>query len=90
MKVEFLRPSRDRFQQYGLFADHSRRFAKILHVFMTHAPPFGAYASVKHVVGVTRVAGFVGWNTVILEVSCREIMDIVDVEALTERLHDMA
>jgi hypothetical protein len=37
-----------------------RRFAKTLHVFMTHAPPFGAYASVKHVVGVTRVTCFVG------------------------------
>jgi hypothetical protein len=51
-----------------------RRFAKILHVYVAYAPPFGTYATAEHVVGVARLAGFVGGNAMILEMSRSEIM----------------
>ena len=67
-----------------------RWFAQILHVNVTHASPFGTNTSIEHVIGVTRVAGFVGWNAMILEVSRRNVMHVVHIEALSERLHDVA
>ena len=67
-----------------------RRFAKVLHVHVSHAPPFGTYATVEYVVGVTRVAGFVGGNAVVLKVSRCDIMTVIHVKTLPERPHDMA
>ena len=57
-----------------------RRFAKILHVHVSHASPFGTYATVEYVVGVTRVAGFVDGNPVVLKVSRRDIMTVIHVK----------
>ena len=67
-----------------------RWFPKILDVYVTHASPFSADPSIQHIVGVTRIAGFVGWNAVILEMSRGEVVNVIHVKTLSERLHDVA
>jgi hypothetical protein len=67
-----------------------RWFPKILDVYVTHASPFGTDPSIQHIVGVTRIAGFVGWNAVILEMSSGEVLNVIHVKTFSEWLHDVA
>ena len=66
------------------------RRAQVLHIDVFQPVQLHANGSVHRVIGVARVAGFVGWNSVILEMCGGNVICVIDVETLSPRLHDVA
>ena len=64
--------------------------AEILDVDVAQASELGANAAIKAIVGVTGVAGFLGWDAMILKMGSRNVGRVVHVQAFSVGLHDMA
>ncbi len=67
-----------------------RRRTKILVVDVPQASELGANSSIKAIVSVTGVAGFIGWDAMVLKMGGRDVGRVVHVQAFAVRLHDVA
>src|ERR1700735_4984474 len=67
-----------------------RRRTEILDVNVPQATELGANAAIEAIVSVTGVAGFLGWDAMILKVGGRNVGRIAPVQAFSVGLHDMA
>ncbi len=70
--------------------DWIHRPAQISHIDMLQATPLGADSPVKHEIFTTGIARFLGRNVVVLEVSRRDTVRIVHMEAPSVWLHVVA
>src|SRR5580704_4338030 len=70
--------------------DWLHRRAQILHIDVVQSSPLGAEAPIEHVIFMAGVASFVGGYSVVLKVSRGDIVRIVDLQASTVGLHDVA
>jgi len=57
----------------------ARRRAEILNVNVAQASELGANAAIEAIVGVTGVAGFIGWDAMILKMGGRNVGGVVHV-----------
>ena len=64
--------------------------AEILDVDVAQASELGAKSSIKAVIGVAGVAGFVGRDAMVLEMGGRNVGRIIHVEAFAVGFHDVA
>jgi hypothetical protein len=67
-----------------------RYFFQVVDIEVSQAADLGIHVAEHGVVGVTRITGAVTRNSVVLKVTGRNITRIIDVQALSIRLHDVA
>ncbi len=67
-----------------------RRCSKILNVDMPESAKLGVETAIEPIISMARIAGFVGWNSMILKMSGGDVLRIVHEEAPPIRLHDVA
>ncbi len=67
-----------------------RRRAEILDVNVAQTTELSANAAIEAIVSVTGVAGFIGWDAMVLKMGGRDVGRVVHVQAFAVRLHDVA